>query len=94
MPASKLGLATRAFVAVLLALARQYELLLQVNRDSPAQELVKFGFGLLKLSPVCFASGVLEKISWRQHPEITRSHDTSFIKNSLIQNLPFPSLDS
>ena len=41
MPASKLGLATRAFVAVLLSLARRYELLLQVNRDSPEEQLVK-----------------------------------------------------
>ena len=41
MLASKLGLATRAFVAVLLALARRYELFLQVNKDSPAEDLVK-----------------------------------------------------
>jgi|MEHZ01.2.fsa_nt_MEHZ010673156.1_1 hypothetical protein len=34
MPVSKAGAATRAFVAVLLLLARSYELVLQVNRDS------------------------------------------------------------
>ena len=41
MAASKIGLATRAFVAVLLALARRYELVLQVNRDSAADQLKK-----------------------------------------------------
>ena len=39
MAASRVGLATRAFVAVLLALARRYELVLQVIRDSPADQL-------------------------------------------------------
>ena len=47
MAASKIGLATSAFVAVLLALARQYELVLQVNRDSPADQLAKSSKKLL-----------------------------------------------
>ena len=34
MPSSKLGVATRAFVAVLLALGRTYNLVFSVNRDS------------------------------------------------------------
>ena len=41
MPCSKVGVATRAFVNVLLALARAYELVLNVNRDSPRECLVK-----------------------------------------------------
>ena len=41
MPASRVGVATRAFVAVLIALARSYELALQVNRDSSAEQLLK-----------------------------------------------------
>ena len=52
MAASRLELATRAFVVVLLALARRYELLLQVNRDSPAEQLVKsYRKLLLKVHP-------------------------------------------
>ena len=39
MPASKIGVATRAFVAVLLALARGYQLTLHVNRDSDREAL-------------------------------------------------------
>ena len=41
MAVSKLGSATRAFVTVLLFLARRYEVVLQVNRDSPAELLLK-----------------------------------------------------
>ena len=41
MPCSKVGVATRAFVNVFLALARAYELVLNVNRDSPRECLVK-----------------------------------------------------
>jgi hypothetical protein len=41
MPSSALATATRAFVTVLLVLAREYELALEINRDSPAEELVK-----------------------------------------------------
>ena len=41
MPCSKVGVATRAVVNVLLALARAYELVLNVNRDSPRECLVK-----------------------------------------------------
>ena len=41
MAVSKLGAATRAFVRVLLVLARSYKLLLEVNRDSPEEQLVK-----------------------------------------------------
>ena len=41
MPASKVGVATRAFVAVLLLLARSYELVLQVNGDSSPEQLAK-----------------------------------------------------
>ena len=41
MPASKLGVATRALVSVLLALARSYDLALRVNRDSTHGELLK-----------------------------------------------------
>ena len=41
MPASKLGAATRAFVTVLLLLARSYDLALTVNRDSSPEQLVK-----------------------------------------------------
>jgi hypothetical protein len=38
---SKVGVATRAFVVVLLALAKRYKLLLTVNRDSSTEQLVK-----------------------------------------------------
>ena len=41
MPASALAAATRAFVSVLLLLARRYELYLAVNRDSSQQDLLK-----------------------------------------------------
>ena len=52
MAASRLELATRAFVVVLLALARRYELVLQVNRESPAEQLVKsYRKLLLKVHP-------------------------------------------
>ena len=39
MPASALMVATRAFVHVLLALAKAYRVALAVNRDSPVEEL-------------------------------------------------------
>ena len=38
---SKVGIATRAFVVVLLALAKRYEILLTVNRDSSTEQPVK-----------------------------------------------------
>ena len=41
MPSSLFLVATRAFVKVLLALARTYELALQVNRESSPEQLVK-----------------------------------------------------
>ena len=41
MPASKLAVATRAFVGVLLALARAYDLALQVNRDSAHDAILR-----------------------------------------------------
>ena len=41
MPVSSLAAATRAFVRVLLALARTYNLLLVVNRDSGDEALRK-----------------------------------------------------
>ena len=45
MVVSKLGGATRAFVTVLLFLARRYEVVLEVSRDSPAELLPKFLLG-------------------------------------------------
>ena len=52
MPASLVGVATRAFVKVLLALARSYELALHVNRDSSSDQLVKaYKKVLLKAHP-------------------------------------------
>ena len=52
MPSSALATATRAFVTVLLVLAREYELALEINRDSPAEELVKaYKKVLLKTHP-------------------------------------------
>ena len=53
MPLSRMCVATRAFVTVLLALARRYEVvLLPVNRDSPADVLVKsYKKLLLKVHP-------------------------------------------
>ncbi len=39
MPVSKVAAAARAFVAVLLTLARSYEVALKVNRDSSPDEL-------------------------------------------------------
>ena len=41
MAVSKAGAATRAFVGVLLVLARSYKLLLEVNRESSEEQLVK-----------------------------------------------------
>ena len=52
MPASKVQVATRAFVAVMLALARCYQLLVQVNRDSSPEEMLKaYKRVLLKAHP-------------------------------------------
>lgn len=52
MPASQIGVATRAFVAVLLALARGYQLALHVNRDSDREALMKaYKRVLLKVHP-------------------------------------------
>ena len=52
MPSSKLGVATRAFVAVLLALGRTYNLVFSVNRDSPEDQLLKaYRKALLKAHP-------------------------------------------
>jgi hypothetical protein len=52
MAACKLELAVRAFAVVLLALARRYEVLLQLNRESPTEQLVKsYRKLLLKVHP-------------------------------------------
>ena len=52
MGVSSVGAATRAFVAVLLLLARRYELLLEVNRDSSPERVVKaYKKLLLKVHP-------------------------------------------
>ena len=52
MPASKLAAATRAFVSVLLALARAYDLALQVNRDSARDAILRaYRKVLLKVHP-------------------------------------------
>ena len=52
MACSKLGVATRAFVAVLLSLARAYQLALDVNRDSSRELLLKaYKKLLLKVHP-------------------------------------------
>ena len=52
MAVSKVGAATRTFVVVLLALARVYKLVLEVNRDSSAEQLVKaYKKVLLKTHP-------------------------------------------
>ena len=40
-PSSKVAVATRAFVAVLLLLARRYELVLEGNRDTSVEQLTK-----------------------------------------------------
>ena len=41
MPSSKVAVATRALVAVLVLLARRYKLVLEVNRDSSVEQLTK-----------------------------------------------------
>jgi hypothetical protein len=52
MATSKLGVATRAFVVVLLALARSYDLALSVDRDSSEDRLLKaYRKVLLKVHP-------------------------------------------
>ena len=52
MPASKLAAATRAFVSVLLALERAYDLALQVNRDSAHDAILRaYRKVLLKAHP-------------------------------------------
>ena len=52
MATSKLGVATRAFVVVLLALARSYNLVLSVGRDSSQDALLKaYRKVLLKVHP-------------------------------------------
>ena len=52
MPVCKVGAATRAFVVVLLVLARSYELILAVNRDSSREQLLKaYRKVLLKVHP-------------------------------------------
>ena len=60
MPSSLFLVATRAFVKVLLALARTYELALQVNKESSAEQLVKaYKKVLLRpyLTEICFLQG-------------------------------------
>ena len=52
MAASKLESATSAFVVVLLALARRYKVLLQVDRESPTEQLVKSYRKLLRKRPL------------------------------------------
>ena len=106
MPASKLGLATRAFVAVLLALARRYELILHVHRDSPSVVLARDGcrgepfFGPAHLATgmrwihVIRKTGTFKKNARAQHPKITLSRDKSFIKIPFKQKSPSPSLES
>ena len=52
MSLSRVGAAARAFVAVLLLLARRYELVLEVNRDSSPERLLKaYRKVLLKAHP-------------------------------------------
>ena len=52
MAPSRLQAATQTFVAVLLLLARRYELVLEVNRDSSPERLVKaYKKVLLKVHP-------------------------------------------
>jgi curved DNA-binding protein CbpA len=52
MSFSRVGAAARAFVAVLLLLARRYELVLEVNRDSSPERLLKaYRKVLLKAHP-------------------------------------------
>ena len=52
MATSKLAVATRAFVVVLLALARSYDLVLSVGRDSSPEALLKaYKKVLLKVHP-------------------------------------------
>ena len=52
MPVSKVGVATRAFVAVILAVARCYQLLAQVSRGSSPEDLFKaYKRVLLKAHP-------------------------------------------
>ena len=52
MACSKLGVATHAFVAVLLSLARAYQLAVDVNRDSSREQLLKaYKKVLLKVHP-------------------------------------------
>jgi phosphopantothenoylcysteine synthetase/decarboxylase len=52
MASSRILVATRALVALLLVLARHYELVLEVNRDSSAELLVKaYTKVLLKAHP-------------------------------------------
>ena len=41
MPSSNVAVATRAFVAVLLLLARRYKLVLEVNRDASVEQLTR-----------------------------------------------------
>ena len=53
MPVSFVEVATRAFVKVLLALARSYKLALQVKRDSSPDQLVK----------------AYRKVLWKAHPD-------------------------
>ena len=52
MSLSRVGAAARAFVAVLSLLARRYELVLEVNRDSSPERLLKaYRKVLLKAHP-------------------------------------------
>ena len=52
MSLSRVGAAARAFVVVLLLLARRYELVLEVNRDSSPERLLKaYRKVLLKAHP-------------------------------------------
>ena len=106
MPASKLGLATRAFVAVLLVLARRYESILNVKRGSPADELAKSykkGGALFWSRPPRHMDALSSRVSKSrksrknartQHPKITLSRDKSFIKIIFSKKSPFPSLES
>ena len=85
MPSSLFLVATRAFVKVLLALARTYELALQVNRESSPEQLVKAYKKVLHLFgniPSAKSLRQHQAASLRSFPPPTSNRDLFFCRGA------------
>ena len=84
MPVSNGGAATRALVALLLLLARHYELVLEINRDSSPEQLVKaYKKVLLKVHP--------DRGGRKEDARHTRPRPERLARGMVSRSIPFPS---